>query len=367
MNDITDSIEFITLNFEAEEESLLSEEQRLRKQKFIDNLISCARKGAKPSKCYCCGREISGFCNSHSTPAFCLRNISSDGKLFCSNRIIGIPFQETTGGINKSGTFRLLCRDCDSKIFRDYENPNNYNSIPTPSMLAQIAMKNYLKHISKRRVEIALYLEARKYQPDMAEVYNHDIDGKYLDLNEYIKDFQRAKSANKHNASDAYKIIFYKKLNYVVPFAIQSAIVITYDFNGEILNNIYCSSKHLHLKEIQICVFPLEYSSVVIMFVDANIKKYNDFIKQFYKFSEVDQLAIINYIIFLYSEDFYLSPKVSDEIIKNKEFKNIVGQLTTAISDEYSTTSTIVAGKSKFDLNKWSSIPNLLSEEYRLE
>ena len=52
----------------------------------------------------------------------------------------------------------IICRDCDSKIFQEYETPENCHTDipPTQKILAQIAMKNYLKFISKRKMEIAL-------------------------------------------------------------------------------------------------------------------------------------------------------------------------------------------------------------------
>ena len=43
-------------------------------------------------------------------------------------------------GVNKAGTFHIICRDCDSRTFQLYEDPNAYNSKPTDQMLAQIAL-----------------------------------------------------------------------------------------------------------------------------------------------------------------------------------------------------------------------------------
>lgn len=48
---------------------------------------------------------------------------------------------DTENGVNKAGTFHLICNDCDSKIFSDYENPDNYSNQPTQKMIAQMALK----------------------------------------------------------------------------------------------------------------------------------------------------------------------------------------------------------------------------------
>ena len=71
---------------------------------------------------------------------------------------------DTENGVNKAGTFHLICNDCDSKIFSDYENPDNYSNQPTPKMIAQMALKNSLKSISKRLFEIELFNISAKKQ-----------------------------------------------------------------------------------------------------------------------------------------------------------------------------------------------------------
>ena len=125
--------------------------------KVMNKILKDSRSQAKQRKCYYCGRDCTSFCNSHTLPAFCLRNIARDGKVFYLNTIINMPLQKNDKGVNEAGTFHLICRDCDSKIFQDYEDPNNYEDIPSIKMLAQIDMKNNLKNISKRLVENEMY------------------------------------------------------------------------------------------------------------------------------------------------------------------------------------------------------------------
>ena len=73
------------------------------------------------------------------------------------NTIIDLPILKADKGVNEAGTFHLICRECDGKIFQDYEEPLNYEDMPTIKMLAQIDMKNNLKFISKRLMEKELY------------------------------------------------------------------------------------------------------------------------------------------------------------------------------------------------------------------
>jgi len=364
--DDIDGIEFISLNFDADEIVGDNIHENYANQISINQFISEARKEAKPHKCYYCGQKTIGFCNSHSIPAFCLRNIALNGKVYYANNFINIPGCDTQGGINKTGTFHLLCRKCDSIIFQEYENPKNYEKIPTSIMLSQIAMKNHLKNIAKRRVENILYKKMKKNFPHFNDLCDYHIRGTELDLEEYTNDYRKAKSANIKKNLNSFEIIYFNKLNYVIPFAFQSGLNLMYDFNGNIINNIYNMSSHCHLKEIHVCALPFKDFSIIMMFIDASIKRYINFYKQLLTFPQDTQLAIINYIIFLYSEDFYMSPNVSKKILEDKEFKRVVGQLTFAISDSPIQSSAIVAAKSTFDLNHWDHIPNLLDKTYAI-
>ena len=73
-----------------------------------------------------------------------------------------IPYFGDDTGINSAGTFHIICRECDCAIFQQYEDPLAYYKIPTGQMLAQIAMKNYLQMIYKRKVEQELFHCLRK-------------------------------------------------------------------------------------------------------------------------------------------------------------------------------------------------------------
>lgn len=136
-----DKVELLRLGFTGEVLELLQTDIIENKKNF-NRLLSKARKEAKLQKCFYCGKQVTSFCNSHSVPAFCLKNIETKGEVYHSNILVNIPLIDFERGINNSGTFHIICRDCDSKIFQQYEEPNNYNNEPTPQMIAQIAMKN---------------------------------------------------------------------------------------------------------------------------------------------------------------------------------------------------------------------------------
>lgn len=335
-------------------------------RKKLGKLIGKSRKEAKEINCCYCGEECSSFCNSHSIPAFLIKNISSDGEVYNNNKMIKLPLMDDEVGVNKTGTFQLICRKCDSEIFSDYENPDNYNSKPTDKMIAQIAMKNFLKSISKRKFEIPLYDNIKSDLKIPNNVYKAKQFNNDLDLKEYIDGFKKAKRVVEKGWSNEYYLFYYKKLDYVVPLVFQSNVCLVVDLEGNIINQVYNKSPKYVLKPIHICVFPMEKESVLMMFIDSKDKRYRKFIRQFNKLSDEEKLKVINYIIFSLAEDVYISKRIDNEVINNDKFKEVCAKALDIMSlepiqDPYKLV------KENYDFKQMYEIPNLLSQKYQLK
>ena len=148
-------------------------------------------------------------------------------------------------------------------------------------MIAQIALKNNLKFISKRLIETEMYNYMTQNQnlPEnlkMAKQYATN-----LDLKEYIDEFKKAKRAIKKDWDDQYYLCYYTKLNYVVPIAFQSCVSLAVGFDEEIINDVYNPSPKYIIKPIHICIFPLKNESIIMMFVDNGDTRYRKFYKTF--------------------------------------------------------------------------------------
>lgn len=356
-----DNIEFFKIGLPKE----LLGDNFVDKKKEINRILAQSRKRAKKDKCMYCNEEKSSFCNSHSVPAFCLKNIATDGSLYYSNTLIDVALLDSEKGVKNAGTFQLICRDCDSKIFQEYEDPKNYEKETTPKMLAQIAMKNYLRNIGKRLNEYAMFDIASEISPlaDGMTKYMHRIQ--QMDLLEYKKGFEKAKRLSKKDWKGEYYQFYYEKLDYVVPLAFQGSISLVVDLDGTIVNNIYNEDINYKIQDLHICIFPLKESTVVTMFIDSNNKRYRNFYKKFNKLSHEDKLALVNYLIFLYSEDVFISKNIPQHILKNNKLIEVSQQSSIAF---LSTPFADVTEESKkvYDLSKRNEIPNLLSEKYKL-
>jgi hypothetical protein len=132
-----------------------------------------------------------------------------------------------------------------------------------------------------------------------------------------------------------------------------------------IINDVYNFSDKYHLDDIHVAVFPLKTSSVVLMFVETGIKRYRKFIKQLKRLDENDQLAIINYLIFNYTENVFLNPSLRQDLKSNNNFMKVCRRTTIAYS-AFGMTNPIEKAKQDFSFDGFRTIPNLLSSEYAL-
>ena len=102
MGDVVSRLRFIP-NEEVSQKSLIK----------FNKVQSAIRKeilNGRNHKCYYCGKEGVGFCNSHTIPAFCLKYISHNGKLGYINTIINSDIQKTHASPYKvDKIFWLIC------------------------------------------------------------------------------------------------------------------------------------------------------------------------------------------------------------------------------------------------------------------
>lgn len=340
----------------------LYEEKKIEFNKRTSRIMKKSRAQSKRSDCYICGKECSSFCNSHSVPRFCLENISPNGYLLYSGNLVDMPMLDKDKGINEAGTFHIICNDCDGKVFKDYENPGSYTKEPTDKMLAQIAMKNNLRNISKRELENAIYPNIEQL-PD--EVVNHIISINELDLREYVDGFNNAKKASESKWNNHFFLGYFEILDYVVPVAFQNSVVLISDLEDVVINDIYNQSRDYTLSELHISIFPLKSHSVVIMFIKNGEKRYRNFFKQFRKLTKEEKLKVINYIIFSYSEDVFVYKGVSKEVLEDKELKKVAQQTTMTVANTPYANS-LKKAKEDFNLSNRNKIPNLLDEIHKV-
>lgn len=334
--------------------------------KQISQIYSCARRKAKKEACELCNENCGSFCNSHSIPRFVLERIAKNGML--SMTLQGeIPTIDSEIGLNKTGVFHLICPNCDNITFKEYENPQSYNHLPTQKILAQIALKNYLQMVSKRNIEYELYGILADRFPGNEDLFMEKRKISQIDLYEYHKGMRLAIKALSDNIGKNYHVAYFRVLDYVVPFATQTSLSLISDFNDSVINNIYNTDINYFIKNIHVSVFPLENSSVILLFIENGEKRYRNFYRQLNKLDELDQLAAINYIVFSYTENVFINPDVYDKVKKDEKFMDVCKKSTDITAEApFIFENPLDKVVQEFSLTKRNEIPNLLSKEYSI-
>ncbi|SDX44278.1 hypothetical protein SAMN04488579_102174 [Eubacterium barkeri] len=129
-----------------------------------------------------------------------------------------------------------------------------------------------------------------------------------------------------------------------------------FDLEGNVINNIYNPDPKYKIKNVVICIFPLKESSIVMLFVDKGNTRYSNFFRQLKKLDLEDQLSVINYIVFSYSEDYFLSPTLDKKVLDKL---TLLSGKTPEMAGFYpTTTSQQIEGVRKiFDYSKRFSTP----------
>lgn len=323
--------------------------------KKLDKIVRQVEKG---TNCLVCGKEVSSFCNSHTIPAFMLKYISIDGEVKSYGDLVFSPLDKGYKGVKQAGTFRNICRECDSILFQKYECENNYSNINIiKTLLAEIALKTVLRVTFKRIHEMGIFY-ITEISDQHASFINEMLRGKVLDLIELKKDYDFIQ--NNKNNPNAFKVLFYKRLPYRVSIAVQDMINLTCDFKGKPLNNIYNFSKDNRLEPFYICVFPLQKESHIIIFTKRTVKIYNQLFYTLKKMKLKEQLKIINYLIFDNLEDYFIRPDIDISTLKD-----LASKLPIIVGDSpiNHTDSIKLNNKNYFNPKNWESLLNLLEDQ----
>lgn len=346
--------------------SKLAPKERIGINKQFTAVYNEAKRNAKLTKCFICGKECSSFCNSHTVPQFVLRNIANNGKLFYWNSILKSQLQKEFKGMKEAGVFHIICNECDNSRFQAYENQENYNGEITAKMLAQIDLKNHLKAISKKLIEKEVYTYIKNTTLELNNECEERLKVTELDMNELRNSYRIALNHVNKPRMTNYYMGCYLELPYTVPIAYQGQIAMLVDMEGNTINNTYSDKASNKMQVLNICIFPFDDKTIIMMFTERKTVKYRRFFRQIRELEDKNKiLNLINYIIFLYVEDFFISPLVPKNVLD--QLLPIYEKTNFGISDNGDRIEAFKYEKYKYSLIKIPDIPNLLSLEYRMK
>lgn len=345
----------------------LDEDSVIEFKKEISKLIKKSHIDVSPHECIICGKNIKGTCNSHIVPQMVLKRIAEDGMILQANSVWDTKFLDKKKGISNSGVFHYICNDCDNTIFKDYEDICNIINIPSNKMLVEIALKNLLAIYSKRLFEINLFEKLLELSfPD--NIYNVEIkrfiDTYNLDLRDYGYELNLCNNEIKNDCKNSlYDLFMWEKLPYRCPIAAQCVLALMKDMNGNIINNIYNYSDSYIIENMHLCVFPIERETIVMLFSLKENKRYRNFKYQIKHSMLDDKLNFVNWCIFKYCENYYISPQIQREVMDNKNLKNLSRENGLLPNFGVLDFDNLYEMSQLISVNE---IPNILSNEYSI-
>ena len=330
-------------------------------KKDINDFMRKIQEETKPEKCILCGKEQTSFCNSHSVPKMVIKTISKVGKLYHANKLIEIPVVDNEKGVGNSGTFHFICRDCDSKLFQDYENIDALQTAPTEKMLAEIALKDILLMLSKRNQEKMIYQKGKK----KGILQNVEVmeEIQQLDAKDYMEELTLYKDILNKDTCNNFKVIMWEQVPYVVPIATQTLIALPKDVEGIEINNIYDMNPDVRMQNIHIGVFPLNGYSIIYAFYHRRDKLYRRLHHQMNCMSIEKKLELINYWIFKYTENYYMSPEIQHVIDADDRLKELSRDNNGNPNLGYVTTMDFLFPRDEI---KPEDVTNMLIEDYAI-
>lgn len=286
--------------------------------------ITKSGKRLEVEKCLYCGGYFTDskklLCASHSIPRHSLKKLSENGKILNFNSLIQHPLVDQSQGSANAGTFRLICRECDSLIFREYENFNNYESgmkdnefsSINQKILNQIAMKNHLKTLYNEMTAENDLRNILSYFGDVAggALLENRLAVTEQNRRDAMNYFESAKRLSKKYIRD-YAIAFFEMVPRRMPIVAQCAITPRYSFAGVHLNDVH--DMNARMEHLHIAIFPTGDKTIVIVFHKLRAKKIRPLVKEIREFNLNDALRAIIALTLDGSDNFFISESVKDE------------------------------------------------------
>ena len=315
--------------------------------------------------CMNCGKN--GTVHSHSIPRFIIEYISEHGKLVTFGGLNEGFGHRDTAGLKNAGTFRGFCSNCDSKLFKDYENECILESVGID--------KNALRVIALKNLDYSIYDENMIHHTAkiglkniVAEVKDQGKKADYKLVKRMknekiivknIKDQINISNLGFRVAQDGkidYTIIKDIILNHRVPIALQFCYVPS-SVGDDTYNN--CSTTDMVNETIHICVFPLQKCTRILVF-GSNKRSLR--LGEYDKMIDSDnELKTLNIEIFRCCTSYFINPLVYKLVHKPfKQLYKYIESIDTLIEKLGAENVGNIYEKA------YAELPNLLSKRYSL-
>ena len=296
----------------------------IKRKKEEYEFISEVNKNSKVDNCVLCGSKMTSACNSHVVPQFILKEIAENGHVSYGHALhtIDIGGVKKITGINDAYTFRLICRKCDGKYFKHYEDPDNLIGFDSLSendrkiILCEMALKAHLSHMSMKYKNLIMKDMVTSGKVAELEKNGELVTAERLDINEHFEYIHKLKSILKTNRNP-FLLLFNKVLDYQTKIATQTIINFNFDLSGNQIFDPYLIDSSNHSRFFYLMILPYRGRTRVMFYIDKNSAlNVQAIINEFNVLTEEDKLHFLFISLIIHDQQFYMSPSFANYIFK---------------------------------------------------
>ena len=286
--------------------------------------VGAINKYSKIDKCVLCGSKMTSACNSHVVPQFILKEIAEGGHVSYGHALhsFEVGGVKKTTGIDDAYTFKLICRKCDGKYFKHYENPDNLLSFDTLSendkkiMLCEMALKTHLSHLSMKYRKLVMIDMVNQGKVAEMERNGELVLAERLDINEHFEYIHKLKKVMKSN-KNPFVVLYNKVLDYKTKIATQTIINFNYDLNGNQIFDPYLIETNNQCRYFYLMILPYKGKTRVLFFIEkSNATNVRPIIDGFNNLTEEEKLHFLFISLIIHDQQFYMSPSFANNIFK---------------------------------------------------
>ena len=293
--------------------------------KLTSEFLKGVHASAKQDHCVLCGKRIDSACNSHVVPQFILKEIAEEGRVSYGHALhsFDVGGVKKTTGINDAYTFRLICRKCDGKYFKHYENPGNLvnlDALPENDkkiVLCEMAIKTHLSHINMKYRNLVMMDMVNQGKVSELEKKGEIILPERLDIIEHFEYICKLKKARKSN-KNPFVVLYNKVLDYQTKIATQTIINFNYDLSGKQIFNPLLIIPDNKCRYFYLMILPYRGKTRAIFFIEEiYVQNVQSIIDDFNDLSEEEKLHFLFISLVIHDQQFYMSPSFANNIFKN--------------------------------------------------
>ena len=133
---------------------------------------------------------------------------------------------------------------------------------------------------------------------------------------------------------------------------------------GYPVNDVYNPDPKIKMQDLHLVIFPLKESSLILAFYHKKDKKYRTLRHQFNSESSKKTKEFLNYLVFAYTENYFISKKICEKIQSNKKLIQLSRELYQ--NPNFGRVSIFDNFNMNYKPVKADEIPNFLTKDWAL-